>query len=244
LLDRRIFLAGAASALLGACSTGGLMDQMAYVQPKQNGLLVPDSNEPFRVAPVDMSTIPGQFHRQVVNDPTGEPAGTIVVDPAQRYLYLVTGNGKAMRYGIGIGRQGFSWNGTATIQRKQKWPSWHPPKEMQARDERARQYANGMPGGSDNPLGARALYLYQNGRDTLYRIHGTNEPRSIGRAVSSGCIRMLNADVIDLYDRVPSGTRVVVLPALSPLDRVSGIVPDAAKRMPSRVGGFLNGLRG
>jgi lipoprotein-anchoring transpeptidase ErfK/SrfK len=176
-------------------------------------MLVPDSDEPFPVTPVNMTTIPAQFHRREVRDPTGEPAGTIVVDPGSKHLYLVMDGGRAMRYGIGVGREGFAWNGTATVQRKQKWPSWHPPKEMQERDEKAREFANGMPGGPANPLGARALYLYQGGRDTLYRIHGTNEPRSIGRAVSSGCIRMLNADVIDLYNRVPVGTKVVVRPA-------------------------------
>jgi lipoprotein-anchoring transpeptidase ErfK/SrfK len=217
-------MAGAASALLGGCSIAGLTGPMAFAPPRQ-GLLVPDSDEPFRVAPVDMSTIPAQFHRQVVRDPTGEPPGTIVVDPGQRFLYLTTGNGRAFRYGIGVGRQGFSWNGAATIQRKQKWPSWHPPVEMQARDERAREWRNGMPGGPRNPLGARALYLFQGGRDTLYRIHGTNEPQSVGRAVSSGCIRMLNADVIDLYERVPTGTRVVVLPSLSPIARIGRMLP-------------------
>ena len=151
-----------------------------------------------------------------------------MVDPGQRYLYLVQGNGKAIRYGIGVGREGFGWNGEATIQRKQQWPWWYPPVEMQARDERARRYANGMEGGPSNPLGARALYLYKGGRDTLYRIHGTNEPQSIGRAVSSGCIRMLNADVIDLYDRVPIGTRVVVLPATGFIARVGEAIPDTA----------------
>jgi lipoprotein-anchoring transpeptidase ErfK/SrfK len=224
-LDRRTFIGSAVSALLGGCSIAGFdSGPMAFAPPRQ-GLLVPNSDEPFRVAPVDMSTIPAQFHRQVVRDPTGEPPGTVVVDPGQRFLYLTTGNGRAFRYGIGVGREGFSWNGKATIQRKQKWPSWHPPVEMQARDERAREWRNGMPGGPNNPLGARALYLYQGGRDTLYRIHGTNEPQSIGRAVSSGCIRMLNADVIDLYERVPIGTRVVVLPSLSPIARIGRMLP-------------------
>ena len=220
-MNRRVFLAGTAGMLFGACTTGG-----AVFGTSNAGMLVPDTNEPFRVAPVDMSRIPQQYHRQEVRDPTGEPPGTIVVDPGQRYLYLVMPSGRAMRYGIGVGRQGFSWNGVATIQAKRKWPSWYPPKEMQERDARAREFANGMPGGPDNPLGARALYLYQNGRDTLYRIHGTNEPQSIGRAVSSGCIRMLNADVIDLYDRVPIGTRVVVLPSTSPIARLGGMMPD------------------
>jgi lipoprotein-anchoring transpeptidase ErfK/SrfK len=231
-------LAGAAASLLGACTTGGLLPPLAYAP--ENGMLVPDSDEPFRVAPVDMSTIPHQYHRQVVRDPTGEPPGTIVVDPGQRYLYLVMDGGRAMRYGIGVGRQGFSWSGDATIRAKRKWPSWHPPVEMQARDPRAREWKNGMPGGPNNPLGARALYLYQGGRDTLYRIHGTNEPQSIGRAVSSGCIRLLNADVIDLYERVPIGTRVVVLPSLSPLARIGQMMPDTSE-MQERVRDLVDG---
>jgi len=237
-LDRRFFLAGAASSLVAGCSTGGL-GSIALTNP--NGTLVPDSDEPFQVTPVKLSTIPSQYHRREVADPTGEPAGTIVVDPAQRYLYLVQADGRALRYGIGVGRQGFSWSGTATVQRKQKWPSWHPPVEMQARDERAREWKDGMPGGPTNPLGARALYLYQNGQDTLYRIHGTNEPRSIGRAVSSGCIRMLNADVIDLYERVPIGSRVVVVPPMNPIARLGGLIPDYAKRLPQRVSALATG---
>jgi lipoprotein-anchoring transpeptidase ErfK/SrfK len=231
LLDRRFFLAGGASALLGACSTG--MGSLAYA-PGEGGsrLLVPQGSEPHQVRPVDLTTIPRQFHRQTVANPTGEPAGTIVVDPGQRHLYLVLDDGRARRYGIGVGRQGFEWNGAAVVGAKREWPAWHPPVEMQARDERARLFADGMEGGPQNPLGARALYLYQNGRDTLYRIHGTNEPQSIGRAVSSGCIRMLNADVIDLYDRVPVGPRVVVLSASNPVARLgeSLVDPDAGWR--------------
>ncbi len=189
-------------------------------------MLVPASNEPFNVPPVNLSTIPSQYHRQIVRDPTGEAPGTIVVDPGQKYLYLVQAGGKARRYGIGVGREGFGWSGSATIQMKREWPKWYPPVEMQERDERARQYANGMDGGTNNPLGARALYLFQGGKDTLYRIHGTNEPNSIGKAVSSGCIRMLNADVIDLYNRVPIGTKVVVLPATNPIARLGHALTD------------------
>jgi lipoprotein-anchoring transpeptidase ErfK/SrfK len=119
----------------------------------------------------------------------------------------------AMRYGIGVGREGFSWSGDAVIQRKAEWPKWTPPAEMVARDPKAAEWANGLPGGLSNPLGARALYLFQGNRDTLYRIHGTTEPYSIGTNVSSGCIRLINQDIVDLYSRVPVGTRVVVLPA-------------------------------
>ena len=239
MLDRRVFLLGAAAAALGACTTVTTSTPLAFAPSGGPRLLVPATNEPFPVAAVDMSTIPAPYHRQIVRNTTGEKPGTIVVDPGQKFLYLVLSEDRALRYGIGVGRQGFSWNGTATIQAKRKWPAWYPPVEMQARDERARRYANGMDGGPTNPLGARALYLYQGGRDTLYRIHGTAEPQSIGRAVSSGCIRMLNADVIDLYDRVPIGTKVVVRAPSNPVAQIGasmGQIPDA-------VNNFLAGLR-
>jgi lipoprotein-anchoring transpeptidase ErfK/SrfK len=164
----------------------------------------------------------------MVNVSLGYPPGTIVIDTASKYLYLVLNGGKAMRYGIGVGRQGFSWAGTATIRRKAKWPTWTPPAAMVARDEFAAKWAGGMPGGPANPLGARALYLYKGNRDTLYRIHGTIVPSSIGKAVSSGCIRMLNADVADLYERVPVGTKVVVLQGRSPF--VAEDVPPAKRK--------------
>lgn len=144
---------------------------------------------------------------QLVRYDGPEPPGTIVVDTNARFLYLVMENGEAQRYGVGVGREGFDWAGTNTISRKAEWPSWTPPAEMVARDPLAAQWADGMPGGPENPLGARALYL----GDTLYRIHGTNAPWTIGQAVSSGCIRMRNEDIVDLYDQVSVGTRVVVL---------------------------------
>jgi lipoprotein-anchoring transpeptidase ErfK/SrfK len=205
MLSRRLLLVGSGASLLGGCVTAPAPAPAPAAQ-----LLVPATREPFTVAAVDLSEIPPQFHRQIVADPTGERPGTVVVDPEARFLYLVLRDGQAMRYGVGVGRQGFTWSGTATVARKAAWPRWTPPPEMVARDRMARRWAAGMPGRADNPLGARALYLYQNGRDTLYRIHGTAEAWSIGRAVSSGCIRLLNADVIDLYNRVPTGTRVVV----------------------------------
>jgi lipoprotein-anchoring transpeptidase ErfK/SrfK len=218
-LDRRLFVTGAAAALLGGCASGP-QREAGYDAGAQYRLLMATGDEPFMVQPIALSSIPEQYHRQTVPNPTGEPPGTIVVDPAQRFLYLVQADGTARRYGIGVGREGFGWSGAATIGAKREWPKWYPPVEMQARDERARQFANGMEGGPENPLGARAMYLFQGGRDTLYRIHGTNEPHSIGRAVSSGCIRMLNADVIDLYNQVPIGTRVVVLPSASAVARL------------------------
>ena len=144
----------------------------------------------------------------MVQNPTHEPAGTIVIDTSSRHLYLVQPGGGAIQYGIGVGRQGFAWKGIARVGRKTEWPRWIPPKEML---QRRPDLPEEMDGGLENPLGARALYLFQGNKDTLFRIHGTNEPDSIGKAVSSGCIRMMNADAIDLYQRVGVGTRVVVL---------------------------------
>jgi lipoprotein-anchoring transpeptidase ErfK/SrfK len=146
--------------------------------------------------------------RKEVSDPTGEPPGTITINTGERKLYLSLGDGRAIQYGIGVGRQGFSWKGVAEVGRKSFWPGWTPPPEMLARQP---ELPDHMDGGMENPLGARALYLFQGTKDTLFRIHGTNDPKSIGHAVSSGCIRMLDSDVIDLYQRVAKGTRVVVL---------------------------------
>jgi lipoprotein-anchoring transpeptidase ErfK/SrfK len=141
--------------------------------------------------------------REIVDYPTKQRPGTIVIDSAERRLYFVMADGKAMRYGVGVGRPGFDWAGTQTISRKQEWPTWTPPASMLKRRPDLPRF---MAGGPDNPMGARALYL----GSTLYRIHGSNEPETIGQAVSSGCIRMLNEDVIDLYERAKDGTRVVV----------------------------------
>jgi lipoprotein-anchoring transpeptidase ErfK/SrfK len=146
--------------------------------------------------------------RQVVSAPMREPAGTLVVDTSQRELYLMLGDGRAIAYGIGVGREGFLWKGSAHVGRKAQWPGWTPPVEMLKRRPDLPRH---MEGGIDNPLGARALYLYRGNKDTLFRIHGTNEPWTIGQAVSSGCIRMMNDDVVDLFNRVPVGARVVVI---------------------------------
>jgi lipoprotein-anchoring transpeptidase ErfK/SrfK len=149
-----------------------------------------------------------RLRRQVVDYATREAPGTIVIDTPSTYLYLVLGNGKALRYGIGVGRQGFTWSGVETISRMAEWPDWYPPAEMIARQPYLPRF---MAGGPGNPLGARALYL----GNSEYRIHGTNDPTTIGHRVSSGCIRLTNADVTDLYSRVREGTRVVVLPQTS-----------------------------
>jgi lipoprotein-anchoring transpeptidase ErfK/SrfK len=156
-----------------------------------------------------------QFHRALLRNevdyPTAEPAGTVVIDTHGPFLYLVEGGGKATRYGIAVGREGFGWSGTGVIARSAKWPRWTPPPEMIERDPSLAKWAGGQPGGVANPLGARALYIYFNGADSGYRIHGTNTPKSIGWAASSGCFRMLNQDVIDLYDRVHMGAKVIVI---------------------------------
>lgn len=153
------------------------------------------------------SAMPVQYRRHEVTDPTGEAPGTIVIDTAEKYLYLVEPDGRATRYGVGVGREGFGWTGEAKVGAKQEWPDWVPPPEML---ERRPDLPLRMAGGPENPLGARAMYLHKDGKDTLFRIHGTNEPHTIGKAMSSGCIRMINFDVEELYNRVPIGAKVVV----------------------------------
>jgi lipoprotein-anchoring transpeptidase ErfK/SrfK len=145
---------------------------------------------------------------QEVDYPSPEAPGTIIVDTNSKHLYFVEGGGKAIQYGIGVGREGFAWSGVATVESKQEWPKWFPPAAMLQRHP---ELPTEMDGGLGNPLGARAMYLYEGKVDTQYRIHGTNEPDTIGQAVSSGCIRMMNSDVMDLYKRVPIGTKVIVL---------------------------------
>jgi len=159
-------------------------------------------NSPEQTAP----GLEADLHRQIVNYRTQAAAGTIVIDTARTFLYYVLGDGTAVRYGIGVGRDGFTWSGTETVTRKAEWPDWTPPQEMIARQPYLPRW---MAGGEGNPLGARAIYL----GNTVYRIHGTNMPETIGHKVSSGCIRMLNTDVIDLYSRVDVGTKILVLPS-------------------------------
>ncbi len=159
---------------------------------------------------IDVDAFHPALLRNRVDYATDEAPGTIVIDTRGPFLYLVEGEGKATRYGIAIGREGFGWTGTGTIARTARWPTWTPPPEMIAREPHLAQWSGGMPGGLNNPLGARALYIYFGGRDSGYRVHGTNQPRSIGWAASSGCFRMLNHDVIDLYERTPRGAKVIV----------------------------------
>ena len=166
----------------------------------------------FAVSAVDITTMDQNLMRQEVAWKGNEKPGSIVVNISERRLYLVEGGGHAMRYGIGVGRsEGANFRGTAIVGRKEKWPHWTPTENMKAAIPLYRHYAGGMNGGPDNPLGARALYLYRDGHDTFFRLHGTTEPETIGQAVSSGCIRLFNQDIIDLYNRVPVGTHVTVV---------------------------------
>lgn len=204
----------AAMVVLAGCTTTSTPTPVAFLSPADPLLVrtyAAPADEPYKVDAIDVAEIDPKFLRQVVDFPTSEPVGTVVVDPHQRFLYLVREHGKALRYGVGVGKAGLEFSGTATVEYKKKWPRWTPTSDMIKREPgRYKPWQNGMDGGARNPLGARALYLFKGGKDTLYRIHGTTEPGSIGKAVSSGCIRMLNQDVIDLAGRVPDGSKVVV----------------------------------
>ncbi|HEX5508628.1 MAG TPA: L,D-transpeptidase [Pseudolabrys sp.] len=184
---------------------------------------LPPEDQPEQGSPKELSP---ELRRQLVNYTTRQPAGTIIIDTPHTFLYLVLGHGKALRYGIGVGREGFTWTGTERISRMAQWPDWYPPAEM---IERQPYLPRMMAGGEGNPLGARALYLGH----TLYRIHGTNQPSTIGTFVSSGCIRLLNSDIEDLYDRVQVGTRVVVLPGGKPPE-VASTAPASVAQAPAQ----------
>jgi lipoprotein-anchoring transpeptidase ErfK/SrfK len=182
-------------------------------QPNPALVYAATTDEGFNLPAIPYRQIERRFYRQRIVDPTGERPGTVVVDTKPRFLYLVEQGGTAMRYGVSIGKDGFGWQGEGVIQWRKKWPRWTPPDEMVARQPKLTRYSignGGMAPGVDNPLGARALYIFQNGEDTLYRLHGNPDWRSIGKAQSSGCVRLINQDVIDLYNRVPEGARIVV----------------------------------
>jgi len=183
--------------------------RLVHSRPLEERHIAPD--EPFAINRNEEAKVPEQFRRRVVNYPSREAPGTIIVEPHNHYLYLIAGRGKAIRYGVGVGSAGLGFTGDADLQYKRKWPRWIPTDDMIARNPgRYKRHADGMPGGPSNPLGARALYLFQNNVDTYYRIHGTNQPSSIGKSVSAGCIRLLNMDVVDLYERVKPGAKVIV----------------------------------
>jgi lipoprotein-anchoring transpeptidase ErfK/SrfK len=197
ILSRRTVIAGLPLLVAGCASSGG------YGVTQDGG---------FGLTPIDLTTIDPSLLRQEVTWRGKERPGSIVVNVPERRLYLVEDSGRALRYGVGVGRtEGMNFRGSAVIGRKEKWPHWTPTQSMMAAMPRYRHYAGGLDGGTDNPLGARALYLYRDGHDTFFRLHGTTEPETIGQPVSSGCIRLFNQDIIDLYNRVPVGPHVTVV---------------------------------
>jgi len=224
-ISRRNLLALGAASLLASCATSGQPPMTATpvksdeplpaVTPVTPAMYAAMPDETFPIPVVNIKQVDPKYWRQVVDYPTEEKPGTLIVDTPNKFLYHVLPGGKARRYGIGVGRDGFSWSGRATVAYKRAWPKWTPPDEMVARQPALQPYSianGGMPPGLKNPLGARALYIHQGGRDTLYRLHGTPEAFSIGKAVSSGCIRLLNQDVIDLFNNVRDGSPIVVIP--------------------------------
>jgi lipoprotein-anchoring transpeptidase ErfK/SrfK len=196
------------AALIGAvalsCNTASAESLFAFLVPPSPTQIAPQAVAPAPADERDDAQLDPRLKKQIVSYPSREAPGTIIIDTPHTFLYYVLGNGKAIRYGIGVGREGFTWAGVKSIERKAEWPDWYPPPEMVARQPYLPRMTSGGPG---NPLGARAMYI----AGTVYRIHGTNAPTTIGKQVSSGCIRMLNEDVIDLYSRVNVGTKVVVL---------------------------------
>lgn len=218
---RRQFLAGAASlsalALAGCATTSPIATTTPAapvrhpVPPDVQMMYGPVLTEPFPLRAADMSLIDPIYWRQQVIDPTGEKPGTVVVDTPNRFLYHVHDDGMATRYGVGIGRDGYAWSGRAHIAYKKAWPRWTPPAEMIARQPELEQYRHGMEANVDNPLGARTLYIHQGNVDTIYRIHGNPDERTIGKAVSSGCVRLLQQDIIHLHDAVKTGSPLVVI---------------------------------
>jgi lipoprotein-anchoring transpeptidase ErfK/SrfK len=198
---------GLAVSLMGSLLLAGCMQ--ATLSPSTDASLTPRDRQLLAHPPYAEAKVPEQYQRHVVDYDRREAPGTILVDTDARYLYYVLPNGKAIRYGVAVGEEAMAFSGVATVGKKQEWPDWIPTPEIQAR---LGPYPKRVAGGPANPLGARAIYLYEGNKDTLYRIHGTNQPEYIGQAISSGCIRMTNGDVIDLYDHVKQGTTVVVLP--------------------------------
>lgn len=188
---------------LSGCST---ISNSVYFTNAYNG----KADGGYRLPTIPISKIPQEFRRQIVSYDTKEKPGTVIVDTRSKHLYFVQENGKAVRYGIGVGKEGFEWSGTAKVGWKREWPVWTPPAAMIGRKPELAKYRGGMKPGLTNPLGARAMYLTIKGRDSGYRLHGTPEWWSIGKAMSSGCIRLMNQDVVDLYERVQPGAKVIV----------------------------------
>lgn len=250
--SRRGFLLGAGGFALAGALSG---PSAAFAQALRATPAVPEFGDlaslyagradgGHQLPAIPYQKIDRRYHRQVVVSPSLAPAGTIIVDANSKFLYLQLGNGKAIRYGVSLGKAGFDWTGSAIVQYKKAWPVWTPPPEMIRRKPELAKHAGGMPPGPPSPLGARALYLFKNGRDTMYRIHGTPDWDSIGRNASSGCVRMLNQDVIDLFARVEKAAPVDVVhsmylgadvarkPASNGMaEAIDAGVPDGAEKM-------------
>jgi len=212
LLNRRSFLFGSAAGL-GALALSGCVTTDEMLRAEASKVYGPVPDEKFPIPAVDVSKVDPKYFRKIVDYDSFEAPGTIVIDPSNYYLYRIEGDGKATRYGANVSRPEFLWSGEASVGRKAEWPVWTPPKEMIQRQPEAGKYARGMPGGLDNPLGARTLYLYRDGKYTLYTIYSTSDPESIGTGVTSGCTGLLSQDMLDLYPRTPVKTKVVMLPA-------------------------------
>jgi lipoprotein-anchoring transpeptidase ErfK/SrfK len=212
-MSRKPYTYGSLAALIAAaaaalsCSSARAEPLFAFLSPPAQSQIAPQLSEPAPAAPIENedAQLDPRLQRQIVDYASREAPGTVVIDTPHTYLYYVLGGGKALRYGIGVGREGFTWSGVKQVARKAEWPDWYPPQSMIARQPYLPRMTAGGPG---NPLGARAMYI----GGTEYRIHGTNNPATIGKNVSSGCIRLTNEDVTDLYNRVQIGAKVVVLP--------------------------------
>ncbi|MGB5083617.1 MAG: L,D-transpeptidase [Methylocystis silviterrae] len=211
-LNRRSFLVGSAAGL-GAAGLAGCVSSDDMMRAEAAKLYGPVPNDKFAIPAVDISKVDPKYFRQKVRYASKEAPGTIIIDPGKFHLYRIEGDGMATRYGANVSRPGFLWSGEVYIGRKAEWPTWTPPREMIARQPEARKYAGGMPGGLENPLGARVLYLYKNGVYTVYTIYSTSDPETIGQGITSGCTGLLSQDMIDLYSRTPVKTKVVMLPA-------------------------------
>lgn len=230
----KLLAATALSLTLAACVPNQAMIDAGLAEPPApqlvEGAYAAKADPQFNVAAVPVEKVPAEFQRQTVYYETDQPVGTIIINPSTKHLYHVTGKNRATRYGIAVGKAGFQWSGEAVVSERKTWPTWTPPEEMIVRKPELAKWEKGQPGGPTNPLGARALYLTTNGRDYGYRIHGTPEWFSIGKNASSGCIRMINQDVMDLFDQVPLGTKVIVLTASGEMPKGLTLPPPTPKK--------------
>ena len=225
-MSKSVAFAAMAAAAALTCNVATAEPLFAFLTPPAQSQMAPQVEQPTPADESDDAQLDPRLQRQVVGYSGREAPGTIIIDTPHTYLYYVLGGGKAMRYGIGVGREGFTWSGVRSIERKAEWPDWYPPAQMLARQPYLPRMTAGGPG---NPLGARAMYI----AGTQYRIHGTNAPSTIGRQVSSGCIRLTNENVIDLYNRVQVGAKVVVLPQTSVAARAHQVAMQSYASQPA-----------